>query len=180
MLKIARGWSNQKTLGMCTECNKTTEQEIVQYQNKINIGPIPIMGSGPRDFGLQCHKCMTINAINKKDIAKARKFKYYDTARKQTGQADSVNLKAKKRLKYPILTEKDREKFIKHNRREGYLSTALGFIFGIIIIATLDIFGHSPLWGVAVLLFFVIGGLYAAFEDPERKHRDYYRAGKKI
>ncbi len=180
MRKIPRGWSNQKVKSNCEVCKKQTTQEIIQYQNKISIGPIPIMGKGPRGFGKLC-SCGNIQQLNKKDLVNATKIKYYDKPVKIDKSDKSLSLKqSSKRIKYPVLKEKERQKYIKHNKKEGFMSMGLGLVIGLFLFSISLFLKWSVLWSVGLTAFFLISGIYAAYEDPERKYRDYYKAGKKI
>ncbi len=166
---VARGWSNIKTKSPCTSCKKGTDQVIIQYQNKVNIGPIALWGKGVRNFGKECSVCHAIGQLTKKQLEAAMNSKYYDK-RVDTGITTRVGRSSL--IQYPILDEKRRKVIRKSNKKEGWMSAGIGLVIGILIM---------PFWkyGIFIGLLFVLGGLYAAFEDPERKHRDLIR-NKKI
>lgn len=166
---VARGWSTIRTKSPCTSCQKGTDQVIIQYQNKVNLGPITLWGKGVRGFGKECTVCHTIGQLTKKQLLAAENSKYYD---KRVNTGISTRVGRSSLVQYPILDEKRRKEIRKSNIKEGWMSSGIGLVIGIIIM---------PFWeyGIFIGLLFVLTGLYAALEDPERKHRDLIR-NKKI
>lgn len=174
MIKVVRGWSEKKQNFNCQHCRKPRNGEIIQYQNKISIGKLAIMGRGERGFGYLCEECDSVTNLGPKLEKQAAKYKYYDTKRNKKDGNDLTVKSGSKRRKYPVLKTERRERIVKQNRKEGYLSIGLGLVLAILILP------FSTTGGAIAASLFTIGGLYAAFEDPERKHRDLIRADKKI
>lgn len=176
MIKIARGWSGSIIKKNCVTCKKKYDHEIIQYQHKRGIGPIPIMGKGSRGFGYECKSCHNIIEMGDTGISKANNIKYYDKrpATKTSDVSAVTRTNKSHKRKYPVLNAKERSKIIKHNRREGILSGIFGIIIGTIIAA------FTGIWGLWFSVLFVVLAFYLALEDPERKHRDLIKSGKKI
>jgi len=82
-------------------------------------------------------------------------------------------------VKYRVLTPERRDAIRKDNRREGLISMLIGIIISIFIFP-LPFKPWSRILGGIILVYSILGGLYAIFEDPERKHRDLIREGKKL
>ncbi len=170
MKKIASAWSGKKIKFICPNCKRETKHEIIQYQNKINIGPIPVMGKGPREFGIECNVCHNISKLPDKYVKNAEKMKYYAKRPKKDNKHE---LSTKSQIMYPVMTNKEREKIIRSNKKEGLMSAGLALFFGAIV----SIYWK---WGIVAGIIFALFGIYAMYEDPERKFRDLYRANVKI
>ncbi len=159
----ACGWSGIFSKQICKICNKKNQIQVIQIQDKYSIVSLGLVGKNSRYFGKECTNCNSIIALAKSQISDANTIKYYDKRPK----FDEDGLIEGKRKKYPVLTEKRRTALIKENKREGQRAAVIGSGFGLVLLI------FSPFWGLVIAGLSILGGLYAAYEDPERKHRGY-------